>query len=276
MGVAMWPTAPSMHLRVGNLPLPCSSQHHHVLLASRRTLPSSLFQGSSCSLSQRAVARAGEGFELAADSPQQPGESGPIELPDDLDPSAMPTLEVSSPLQSAASILLTGTIAVFLYRSLQRRAKLAKETKFRSSGLESVSDAPKKEPLSIPKQQSSGAGAASPPSVIQTLLGAVIAGAIALVLYNFATYVEAGFAAKPVSPVYTIRQLTITIRTIVNGLCYLAAFIFAANSIGLALYSLQLAFNVVPTETPPIGNDKITTDLKPLETSVLEDVKEED
>lgn len=30
-------------------------------------------------------------------------------------------------------------------------------------------------------------------------------------------------------------------RTIINGLCYLSTFVFAANSVGLTLYSLQLA-----------------------------------
>lgn len=32
-------------------------------------------------------------------------------------------------------------------------------------------------------------------------------------------------------------------RTIVNGLCYLATFVFGANSVGLFLYSGQLAIN---------------------------------
>ena len=32
-------------------------------------------------------------------------------------------------------------------------------------------------------------------------------------------------------------------RTIVNGLCYLATFVFGINSVGLFLYSAQLALN---------------------------------
>lgn len=32
-------------------------------------------------------------------------------------------------------------------------------------------------------------------------------------------------------------------RTIVNGICYLATFVFGLNSIGLLLYSGQLALN---------------------------------
>lgn len=34
-----------------------------------------------------------------------------------------------------------------------------------------------------------------------------------------------------------------TFRTIINGLCYLATFVFGINSIGLFLYSGQLAIN---------------------------------
>lgn len=52
---------------------------------------------------------------------------GPVELP----PSSTSTLfsvdDNPSPLQTATSVLLTGAIAVFLYRSLRRRAKRAKE-----------------------------------------------------------------------------------------------------------------------------------------------------
>ncbi|ONK67061.1 uncharacterized protein A4U43_C06F15260 [Asparagus officinalis] len=42
---------------------------------------------------------------------------------------------------------------------------------------------------------------------------------------------------------FQVRQITITIRTIINGLCYLATFVFGINSVGLLLYSIQLAFS---------------------------------
>jgi hypothetical protein len=44
-------------------------------------------------------------------------------------------------------------------------------------------------------------------------------------------------------------------RTIITGICYLATFVFAANSIGLTLYSLQLALNLDPPPSPT--NDSI-------------------
>lgn len=34
-------------------------------------------------------------------------------------------------------------------------------------------------------------------------------------------------------------------RTIINGICYLATFVFAINSVGLFLYSGQLALNSI-------------------------------
>lgn len=34
-----------------------------------------------------------------------------------------------------------------------------------------------------------------------------------------------------------------TCRTIINGLCYLATFVFGINSVGLFVYSAQLALN---------------------------------
>lgn len=83
----------------------------------------------------------------------------------------------------------------------------------------------------------------APPSPIQALLGGLSAGVIALVLYKFSTTVEASLNRQTISDSFSVRQITITIRTLVNGLCYLATFIFGINSVGLFLYSGQLAIN---------------------------------
>lgn len=53
-------------------------------------------------------------------------EEGPIELPSST-PSIFATSDDPTPLQTATSLLLTGAISVFLFRSLRRRAKRAKE-----------------------------------------------------------------------------------------------------------------------------------------------------
>jgi hypothetical protein len=80
-----------------------------------------------------------------------------------------------------------------------------------------------------------------PPSPFQTFLGAISAGIISLILYKFATIIEAGLSRQTISDDFSARQITITVRTIINGLTYLATFIFGLNSIGLFLYSGQLA-----------------------------------
>lgn len=175
---------------------------------------------------------------------------GPIELPPELlDPLAIPE---ASPLQVAASVVLTGLITVLLIRSLRRRSKKAKETRFRSTG-EIKEDARKSAMALLNKAPEVET---PPPSALQTFSGAVVAGFIALVLYKFTVTVEGSFTGKAVSMNYSIRNLTITVRTIVTGLCYLATFVFAANSLGLTLLSLQLALGIGgPEDTKPKTSD---------------------
>ncbi|XP_043699508.1 uncharacterized protein LOC122650228 [Telopea speciosissima] len=170
-------------------------------------------------------------------------EDGPIELdPSSSSSSIFATTDNPSTLQVATSVLLTGAISVFLFRAVRRRAKRAKELRLRSSGVPKRTL--KDEALDSLKAMKPTSGeAGSPPSPAQALLGALTAGVIALVLYKFTTTIEAALNRQTISDVFTVRQITIAIRTIVNGLCYLATFIFAFNSIGLFLYSGQLAIN---------------------------------
>lgn len=49
------------------------------------------------------------------------------------------------------------------------------------------------------------------------------------------------------SMVLTVIDIFI-LRTIVNGLCYLATFVFGVNSVGLLLYSVQLTFDSIMEE----------------------------
>lgn len=87
--------------------------------------------------------------------------------------------------------------------------------------------------------------AKAPPSPVQALLGGLTAGVIALLLYKFTTTIEASLNRQALSDSFSVRQITITIRTIINGICYLATFVFAINSVGLFLYSGQLALNSI-------------------------------
>ncbi|XP_059442600.1 uncharacterized protein LOC132174882 [Corylus avellana] len=172
----------------------------------------------------------------SAPAPQE----GPIELPPST-PSIFATTDDPAPIQVATSVLLTGAISVFLFRAVRRRARRAKEMKFRSDG---VKKSLKDEAMdSLRAMASAPVEANSPPSPVQAFLGGVAAGVIALILYKFTTTIEAALNRQTISDNLSVRQITLTIRTIVNGLCYLATFIFGINSFGLFLYSGQLAIN---------------------------------
>ncbi|XP_020598992.1 uncharacterized protein LOC110038479 [Phalaenopsis equestris] len=170
---------------------------------------------------------------------------GPVEILSSSSSSLFAINDSLTPLQTATSVLLTGAITVFLFRSLRRRAKRAKELRVRSTGTTNVKGITEEAFESL-KTIGVGPGEAkSPPSPIQALLGGITAGVIAVILYKFTTIVEASLNRQTISDNFSVRQLTITIRTIVNGLCYLATFVFGINSIGLILYSIQLAFSSV-------------------------------
>ncbi|ESW07231.1 hypothetical protein PHAVU_010G112200 [Phaseolus vulgaris] len=170
---------------------------------------------------------------------------GPVELPFNSTPSIFATTDDPSPIQVASSILLTGAISVFLFRALRRRAQRVKQSQFRSSGVKSI----KEEALdSLKALGSASVDAKGPPSPVQALLGGISAGVITLILYKFATTVDAGLNRQSISDNYSVRQITITVRTIVNGLTYLATFVFGLNSLGLLLYSGQLAIKSITGE----------------------------
>ncbi|CAA0816008.1 Unknown protein [Striga hermonthica] len=199
-------------------------------------------QYSRCTARKTWIAQLSEEPTTAAvtETPQYPGQEGPIELSPS-SPHIFATSDDPTPLQTATSVLLTGAITVFLFRSLRRRAKRAKETRFRSSGEKKSLTEEAVE--SLKSVTLSPVGSKSPPSPIQAFLGAVTAGVIAVILFKFTTTIEDALNRQTISDTYSVRQITITIRTIINGLCYLATFVFGANSLGLFLYSSQLAFN---------------------------------
>ncbi|KAL1363441.1 hypothetical protein HN51_011657 [Arachis hypogaea] len=140
-------------------------------------------------------------------------------------------------LQVASSVLLTGATTAFFFRTVVRRIKRVKELKFRSAGVN-------KSLNGLRAMQSNSIKVKAPPAPDQALLGAVIAGVIALILFNLTSNVDTALSHHTVSNNFSARQITITIRTMITGLCYLATFIYGFSSIGLLLYSGQLATNI--------------------------------
>ncbi|CAA7028410.1 unnamed protein product [Microthlaspi erraticum] len=200
--------------------------------------------------------------DLAEVKEEGEGEDGPIELPP---PSSSPfsstnsifaTSDDPSPLQLATSVMLTGAITIFLFRSLRRRAKRSKELTFRSTG---AKKSLKEEAMENLKAMGSTPieGGNSTPSAAQAFLGAISAGVIALILYKFTLTIESSLNRQTISDNFSVRQITVTVRTIINGICYLATFVFGVNAIGLLLYSGQLLFNEESDE-----NNKATTEPK--------------
>ncbi|XP_072983081.1 uncharacterized protein [Typha latifolia] len=225
---------------------------HHLLPHLSPRLPVSRLRGHHpprfipfTSTSFLATARALP--DSAASPPSPPADSGdegsgPIEI---LPSSRSPIFAVDdnpSPLQISTSLLLTGAVSVFLFRSLRRRAKRAKDLRVRSDGLKKANGIKEEALDSLKAMREASIDPGAPPSAVQALLGGIAAGAIALILYKFTTTIEAALNRQTISDNFSVRQMTITIRTIVNGICYLATFVFGINSIGLILYSIQLAF----------------------------------
>ncbi|KAK9688857.1 hypothetical protein RND81_09G016300 [Saponaria officinalis] len=184
-------------------------------------------------------------------------DDGPVELSPDM-PSIFATNDDPTPLQISTSVLLTGAISVFLFRSIRRRVKRAKELRMRSTGVKTL----KEEALDSLK--AIGTISVEPkkegPSPVQALLGGIAAGVITLILYKFTTTIEAALNRQTLSDAYSVRQITVTIRTIINGICYLATFVFGLNSIGLFLYSGQLALNPLFDDSKRADGDAKTNE----------------
>lgn len=75
--------------------------------------------------------------------------------------------------------------------------------------------------------------------------GAPHVTSIPLVVLQLDTF----FEARTLPENYTARNITVTVETIVRGLAYLGAFIFAANSAGMALLGERILQD--PQGPPP-------------------------
>ena len=64
--------------------------------------------------------------------------------------------------------------------------------------------------------------------------GAIQASFFTYLLFLFSTNISKYFGGQDLPDQYTARNITVTIRTAVGGLAYLATFIFGANALGLA------------------------------------------
>lgn len=92
-------------------------------------------------------------------------------------------------------------------------------------------------------------------SAKDSFIGGVTGLGISFVLYGFAQTISASFDGRQVPESYQARQITITVRTIVTGLAYLATFVYAANGTGLVALAAQKTLDKLTVRGEDGGND---------------------
>lgn len=129
---------------------------------------------------------------------------------------------------NTAGLAFTLGVAFLLFRLLRKRGTDAVQKKVRSSDTSSSG-----EELPVDEEYVL-------PDPFQTFVGALQAGGIALAMWYLTTNVDGYLSGRPLPSGYTARNISVTIKTIVVGLCYLGTFVFGANSVGLFGLTLQV------------------------------------
>lgn len=158
----------------------------------------------------------------------------------------------ATPLQNAFGLTFTIFSAWYFLRVVRKRGNAAK--KFRVANSLSKEERERRDLEELKRVEKLTAQ--------QSFVGGITAIGISIVLYEFAQNIQASFDSRPVPVSYQIRQISNTVRTIVEGLAYLATFIYAANGTGLVALSMQkLLDTAVPRDTTKTdGENRRTTD----------------
>eukprot|EP00892_Ulva_mutabilis_P007379 jgi/Ulvmu1/5012/UM021_0029.1 len=151
-------------------------------------------------------------------------------------------------LQNLAGVVYVGLVAYLLYKVFTRRAK-----RFTSEKLTSAED----------EQQAEDPELAEPVTVkpLDAFIGAAQALGIASGLYFFATKMDGVLLSSPLPEQYTVRNMAVTVRTVLRGLVYLATFIFAANGVGLSALGLKLLIFGDEEDAPASDSTPIPKDI---------------
>ena len=131
--------------------------------------------------------------------------------------------EEATPLQNVFGVLFTGFSFWYFARAVQKRSGKAREFRV-------ANRLPEEERAKIDEER---AKKTKELTAMQSFTGGLTGIGISVVLYAFASKVSASFDGKALPESETVRQISITVRTIVEGLTYLATFVYAANGVGL-------------------------------------------
>jgi len=137
--------------------------------------------------------------------------------------------EEATPLQNLFGFLFTAFCGWYFWRVVKKRGKRAQT--FRVANQLSPEELKEREEERKLKDKKLSAS--------QAFTGGITGIAISTVLYIFASKVSDGFDNSSLPESYTARQISITVRTIVEGLVYLATFVYAANGVGLTMLGFK-------------------------------------
>mmetsp|Transcript_44467 Transcript_44467/g.85058 ORF Transcript_44467/g.85058 Transcript_44467/m.85058 type:complete len:323 (+) Transcript_44467:110-1078(+) len=133
--------------------------------------------------------------------------------------------------QNIFGFLYLAFFGAFIIRVFRKRAKFATTTRLADEKQEKTEEEIAAEQKKIDQL-----------TPLDTFGGAFVAYSLASIFYAVSVKIDDGFARQPLPADYSIQQITITIRTIVSGLAYLATFVFGANATGLAALGVQLIY----------------------------------
>ncbi|KAK3238350.1 hypothetical protein CYMTET_51633 [Cymbomonas tetramitiformis] len=124
-------------------------------------------------------------------------------------------------------VLYLAFFGAFLVRVFKKRAKFVTSTRLASEKTEAAED-------------DDGSYKPKDPGVLDAIGGAITAGLLCAFFFKGSQAIDATFAGKQLSNDYTAAQITITVRTIISGLAYLATFVFGLNTAGLTALAFKL------------------------------------
>lgn len=137
--------------------------------------------------------------------------------------------EEATPLQNLFGFLFTAFCGWYFWRVVKKRGKRAQT--FRVANQLSPEELKEREEERKLKDKKLNAS--------QAFTGGITGIAISAGLYIFASKISNGLDNSSLPESYTARQISITVRTIVEGLVYLATFVYAANGVGLTLLGFK-------------------------------------